>query len=412
LPKDLTPEEILRSLFDVAVDAARPAGLITPEILPSPPRGRTIVVGCGKAAGAMAQAFEAAWPHRCEGLVVTQYGASVPTRSIEVIEAAHPVPDDASVAAGHRIFEIVGSAGPDDLVVALISGGGSSLLCLPAPGLTLEDKRGISRALLASGAPIAEINRVRRALSAIKGGRLAAAAGAADCVSYLISDVPGDDPAVIAGCPLVRSEDAPGAALSVLARYGIPIPARVEEAILANPLPEPGAGKRAVHMIATPAMSLAAALRRAEALGLRGENLGDRIEGEARDVAGAMAERARAVRNRPCVLISGGETTVSIKGRGRGGRNGEFLLALALALNGADGVHALACDTDGIDGAGDNAGAVIGPDILDRARALGLDAAAMLAENDSYVFFKATGALVMTGPTGTNVNDFRAILAT
>jgi glycerate-2-kinase len=411
LVQDLTPDAILRSLFEAAVDAARPARLITPEILPPPPPGRTIVIGCGKAAGAMAQAFEAAWPHRCEGVVVTQYGSSVPTREIEVIEANHPVPDEASVTAGQRILQTVSGAGANDLIVALIAGGGSSLMCLPAPGLTLDDKREISRALLVSGAPIGEMNRVRRAMSAIKGGRLAAAAGPAPRVSYIISDVPGDDPAVIGGGPLVASVDDAHAALVVLAHYGIPVPDRIREAILANP-PPPPAGDQEIHMIATPAMALTAAARKAETLGLAVENLGDGIEGEARDVAAAMAVRARAVGDRPRVLISGGETTVTIRGQGRGGRNGEFLLALALALDGARGIHALACDTDGIDGAGDNAGAVIGPDILDRARALGLDAEAMLDDNDSYAFFQATKTLVTTGPTYTNVNDFRAILVT
>ncbi|MDH3242884.1 MAG: glycerate kinase [Alphaproteobacteria bacterium] len=412
MAQDLTPDTVLRSLFLAAVDAAQPAKLITPEILPAPPRGRTIVVGCGKAAGAMAQAFEAAWPYPCEGVVVTQYGYRVPTRAIEVMEAGHPVPDEASVTAARRILDTVRLAGAHDQVIALIAGGGSALMCLPAPGLTLADKQDISRALLASGAPISEMNRVRRAMSAIKGGRLAAAAGPAACVSYIISDVPGDDPAVIGGGPMLRTVEDGSRALAVLARYGVAVEDRIRQAILANPAPPPPAGRQKINMIATPGLALAAAVRKAEDLGFAVENLGDAVEGEAREVAGGMAARTRAVRDRPRVLISGGETTVTIRGRGRGGRNGEFLLALALALDGANGIYALACDTDGFDGGGDNAGAVIGPDILDRARALGLDARAMLDDNDSYGFFTATGGLVTTGPTYTNVNDFRAILVT
>ena len=408
----------MTSLFEAAVEAAQPANLFVPSVLPAPPEGRTVVLGCGKAAGAMAAAFEAAWCLPLEGFVVTQHGNAVPTRAIEVAEAAHPVPDEASVAAGRRLLDLARSAGPDDLVIALISGGASALACQPAPGITLADKQGISRALLASGAPITEINRVRRALSAIKGGRLAAAARA-PTVTYMISDVPGDDPATIGGGPMTPSGEDGRGALAVMARYGLSPEPRVRQAILANPAPASLPGRHAAHMIATPALALAAAARRAEAQGFAARNLGDRVEGEARDVARAMARQMREIEaapdggpKRPWVLISGGETTVTVRGRGRGGCNGEFLLALALALDGAPGVHALACDSDGIDGAGDNAGAVIGPDILVRARALGLDPSAMLEENDSYAFFKAMDALVVTGPTHTNVNDFRAILLT
>ncbi len=418
MARAFSPGGVLMSLFEAAVEAAQPANLFQPSILPAPPEGRTVVLGCGKAAGAMAAAFEAAWPHPLEGFVVTQKGGRVPTRSIEVGVAGHPVPDEASVAAGRRLLDLARSAGPDDLVIALVSGGGSALACLPAPGITLADKQGISRALLASGAPIAEMNRVRRALSAIKGGRLAAACRA-PTVTYLISDVPGDDPAVIAGGPMTPGGEDAGAALAVMARYGLSPEPRVRQAILANPAVLSLSGRHAAHMIATPALALAAAARRAEAEGLAVRNLGDRVEGEARDVARAMARQMREIEaapeggpKRPWVLISGGETTVTVRGRGRGGRNGEFLLGLALALDGAPGIHALACDSDGIDGAGDNAGAVIGPDILARARARGLDPRAMLEENDSYAFFEAMGALVVTGPTQTNVNDFRAILVT
>ena len=398
---------------------AHPRNLFRPELLPAPPNGRTIVVGCGKAAAAMAAAFEAAWPHPVEGAVVTQYGHSFPTRFIEVLEANHPVPDAASVDAGRRMMALARSAGADDLVVALIAGGGSALLCLPADGITLADKQEMGRALLRCGAPITEINRVRRAMSAIKGGRLAAAIAPAPCVTYMISDVPGDDPAIIGGGPTVLSPEDAGAALEAIARYHLPADARLEAAIRANPPPASLAGDMTYHMIATPGMALEAAAAEAEARGIRVYNLGDRIEGEAREVAADMARRVRGMAeesgegpDRPFALISGGETTVTLKGTGRGGRNGEFLLALALALDGAPGIWALACDTDGIDGSEDNAGAVIGPDILVRAEAAGLDARAYLENNDAYGFFAALKALVVTGPTTTNVNDFRAILVT
>ncbi|MEE9291057.1 MAG: glycerate kinase [Alphaproteobacteria bacterium] len=419
------PLDVLISLYRAAVAAAHPSNLVTGDILPPRPRGRTVVVGAGKPAGAMAQAFEAAWPHPCEGLVVTQYGYSVPTQSIEVIEADHPIPDQASVTAGRRILDLVRSAGAEDLIIALIAGGGSALLCLPAPGITLALKQEMFRALLGSGAPIMEMNRVRRAMSAVKGGRLAAAAGDTPMATYMLSDIPGDDPATIGGGPTVPCPDDGAEALEVIARYSLPVTPGLAAAIRANKGPQGGARAHTLKMIATPATALAAAEAKARELGLEVDNLGDLIEGEARDVARDMARRVRqrcaqagSEARRPWVLISGGETTVTLggsrrgRGRGRGGRNTEFLLALALELDGAARVHALACDTDGIDGTEDNAGAVIGPDILASARAKGLDGRALLGDNDAYSFFAALDALVVTGPTFTNVNDFRAILVT
>ncbi|MCZ6447747.1 MAG: glycerate kinase [Alphaproteobacteria bacterium] len=423
------PRDVLISLYRAAVAAAHPSNLLTGDILPPRPRGRTVVVGAGKPAGAMAQAFEAAWPNPCEGLVVTQYGYRVPTQSIEVIEADHPIPDQASVTAGRRILDLVRSAGGDDLIVALIAGGGSALLCLPAEGITLAQKQEMFRALLGSGAPIMEMNRVRRAMSAVKGGRLAAAAGNTPMATYMLSDVPGDDPATIGGGPTVSCPDDGAAALEVIARYSLPVTPGLSKAIRANKRPQGRARAHTFNMIATPATALCAAEAKARELGIEVDNLGDLIEGEARDVARDMARRVRqkcaqagSKARRPWVLISGGETTVTLggsrrgrgqdQGIGRGGRNTEFLLALALELDGAAHVHALACDTDGIDGTEDNAGAVIGPDILTLAGAKGLDGRALLGDNDAYSFFAALDALVVTGPTFTNVNDFRAILVT
>jgi glycerate-2-kinase len=420
------PRDVLISLFRAAVAAAHPSSLLTPEILPQRPKGRTIVLGAGKPAGAMAAAFEAVWPYPCEGLVVTQYGYKVPTARIEVIEAYHPVPDEASVIAGRRILELARSAGSEDLIVALIAGGGSALLCLPAEGITLAQKREMFRALLQSGAPIMEMNRVRRAMSAVKGGRLAAAAGPAPMVTYMLSDIPGDDPATIGGGPTVPCSEDGSEALAVIARYSLPSTPGLIAAIRVNRAPVALGGTNTLHMIATPATALSAAEAKARKLGIEVENLGDLIEGEARDVARDMARRVRqrctqaGSGRRPWVLIPGGETTVTLggpgrgrgKGPGKGGRNAEFLLALALELDGAPGIHALACDTDGIDGTEDNAGAVIGPNIAARAAAKGLDGRTFLANNDAYSFFAALDALVVTGPTFTNVNDFRAILVT
>ncbi len=415
-------EALLRRLFDAAVAAALPAGLVARH-LPEPPKGRTIVLGAGKASAAMAKAVEDAWDGPLEGLVVTRYGHAVPCDRIEIVEAAHPVPDEAGRAAAARILEIARSAGPDDLVLCLISGGGSSLLALPAEGIPFADKQAVNAALLRSGADIAEMNTVRRHLSAIKGGRLAAAAFPARVVSLVISDVPGDDPAAIASGPTVADPTTFADAAAILARYGIDAPAAVAAhlAAAAEETPKPGDPRLATAgtaVVAAPRMSLEAAAAVARAAGVAPLILGDALEGEAAEVGKVMAGIARAAAGighplaPPCVLLSGGETTVTVRGTGRGGRNVEFLLALAVALNGAPGIWALAGDTDGIDGGGPAAGAVVTPDSLARARALGLDPRASLADNDAHALFEALGDAVVTGPTLTNVNDFRAILVT
>lgn len=406
---------ILMALFQAALAAALPDGKFAP-LLPPPPRGRTIVIGAGKAAARMARAFEAEWGRPCEGLVVTRYGHACPTRHIEVVEAAHPVPDAAGVAAARRILALAEGAGPDDLVVCLISGGASALLALPAAGLTLADKQEINAALLRSGAPIGVMNMVRKALSAIKGGRLGAAIAPARAVTYLISDVPGDDPAAIGSGPTLPDRVDPDAVLAALAAWGIAPSAAVAAVIRTNALPRQAPADHAVHLIATPLMALEAAAARARDIGLTPLILGDAIEGEAREAARVLAGIARSCAahglpaRRPCVLLSGGETTVTVRGQGRGGRNAEFLLALALALGGAQGISALACDTDGIDGSEDNAGAWFDSTVLEEARRRALDLQARLADNDGYGAFQALGRLVTTGPTLTNVNDFRAIL--
>ncbi|MEZ0169754.1 glycerate kinase [Microvirga sp. TS319] len=408
---------ILRALFDAALAAALPDGKFD-NCLPPRPKGRTIVLGAGKASARMAAAFEDAWVDAgatCEGLVVTRYGHAVPTRSIEIVEAAHPVPDEAGLTAARRILALAHQAGPDDLVVCLISGGASALLSLPAEGITFADKQALNRALLRSGAPIGEMNLARKALSAIKGGRLAAAIAPARLVTYLISDVPGDDPSSIGSGPTIPERVDPEAVLSILARHGIDVPSHVAQTIRSNRVEKPGdAGE--VHMLATPKMALDAAARKARELGLTPLILGDAIEGEAREVGRAMAGIARSARHYgepvkgPCVLLSGGETTVTVRGTGRGGRNAEFLLALALALRGEDGLSAIACDTDGIDGSEDNAGAWFDQAMFAVAREKGLDLPSCLAANDAYSAFAQLDRLVVTGPTFTNVNDFRAIL--
>ncbi len=414
------PTALLRQLFSAALAAADPARVVAAH-LPDPPSGRTVVVGAGKASAAMARAVEDGWrgdAARLSGLVVTRYGHGVPCARIEVVEAAHPVPDAAGAQAAERILRMVGGLGADDLVLCLISGGGSALLAMPAAGLTLADKQAVNRALLKSGATISEMNCVRKHLSAIKGGRLAAAAAPARVVSLLISDVPGDDPGTIASGPTVPDATTFADAHAILAQYGIAAQAAVRAHLeaAADETPKPGDSRLAgaeTHIIARPQESLEAAAAAARAAGVTPVILGDAIEGEARDVATAMARAAvQAAREMqtPCVLLSGGETTVTVRGHGRGGRNAEFLLALAIALDGAPGIHAIACDTDGIDGSEDNAGALIAPDTLARAAALGLDAQARLDDNDGYGVFSALGDLVMTGPTLTNVNDFRAIL--
>ncbi|MEO8037712.1 MAG: glycerate kinase [Betaproteobacteria bacterium] len=416
------PRVLLRQMFDAAVASALPEKSLPPH-LPLPPKGRTVVVGAGKAAAAMAKALEEHWPGEVDGLVVTRYGHHVATKRIEVVEAAHPVPDRAGLAAAERILAKVRGLTPDDLALCLISGGGSALLTLPAAGLTLEDKQAVNRALLKCGANIAEMNCVRKHLSAIKGGRLAAAAAPARVVTLTISDVPGDDPAVIASGPTVPDPTTYADALAVLQKYRIVEPASVLAHLRAghDETPKPGDPRLArceTYMIAAPQMALEAAAAVARAAGFTPLILGDAIEGESRDVAMVHAGIARQVIRHgqpveaPCVLLSGGETTVSVRGHGRGGRNVEFLLALAVALEGAGRIHALAGDTDGIDGAEEIAGAIITPDTLARAAALGVDAKAALADNDGHGFFEALGDQVITGPTLTNVNDFRAIVVT
>jgi len=406
----------LRRLFEAAVARAQPA-LCLPPHLPAPPKGRAIVIGAGKAAGAMAATLEGNWSGPLSGLVVTRYGHGAETRRIEVIEAAHPVPDAAGVEAAKRIRAAVEGLGADDLVLCLLSGGGSALLAAPAPGLTLDDKRAVTRALLKAGADIREINTVRKHLSAIKGGRLAAAAYPATVLTLAISDVPGDEPSTIASGPTVGDPTSFADARAVLAKYGITPPQAVAKILAAasEETPKPGdirLSRARFVMIATPRAALDAAGRIAAAAGYEVRQLGDAIEGEARDVGRAQADMALMAKRegRPIAIISGGETTVTVTGNGRGGRNQEFLLGLTAALDGASGIHAIACDTDGIDGVEEAAGAVAGPDSLARARRLGRDAAADLANNDANAFFAALGDLIITGPTRTNVNDFRAIL--
>jgi glycerate 2-kinase len=407
-------------MFDAAVGAASPR-LRIPAHLPQPPKGRTIVVGAGKASAAMARAVEDAWPGPLSGLVVTRYGHAVACERIEIVEAAHPVPDASGHRAARRMLEMVQGLRPDDLVLALISGGGSALLSLPAPGLTFADKQAVNSALLRSGAAIGEMNTVRKHLSAIKGGRLAAAAFPARVVTLVISDVPGDDPADIASGPTVADRSTFSEARAVLARYGISEPRSVIEHLDrgADETPKPGAPRLAnstTIVIATPQLSLEAAAQVARKAGVLPLILGDALEGEAREVGRVMAGIARQVALRgqpappPTVLLSGGETTVTVRGTGRGGRNVEFLLSLAVALNGLPGVFALAGDTDGVDGAEEIAGAIVTPDTLKRAAKLGIDAKERLSDNDAHGFFEALGDQVVTGPTLTNVNDFRAVL--
>jgi hydroxypyruvate reductase len=407
-------------MFDAAIAAALP-GKCLPAHLPPAPKGRTVVVGAGKAAASMARAVEEHWPGPLEGMVVTRYGHGMPTRRIEVVEAAHPVPDRAGREAAERILGLVQGLSPDDLVLALISGGGSALLSLPAPGLTLQDKQAINKLLLKSGANITEMNCVRKHLSAIKGGRLAAAAAPAKVVTLTISDIPGDDPAVIASGPTIADETTFADACAILEKYRISEPHSVIDYLKAarEETPKPGDSRLTrteTRMIATPQMSLEAAAQVARDAGASAMILGDSLEGESREVAMVHAGIARQVLRhgqplpRPCVLLSGGETTVTVRGKGRGGRNAEFLLAMAVALQGEASVYALAGDTDGIDGTEDNAGALLTPETWSRAQQAGISAKALLADNDGYSFFAALGDLVKTGPTLTNVNDFRAIL--
>jgi hydroxypyruvate reductase len=416
----MTPREILRRLFDTAIAAADPA-LCVPPHLPPDDGGRLIVIGAGKASAAMARAVEEHWSGPLDGLVVTRYGHGVRCERIEVVEAAHPVPDAAGEAAAARILARISGLTATDRVLALISGGGSALLAAPAAGVTLAEKRAITAALLRSGAAIGEINCVRKHLSALKGGRLAAAAWPAPVLTLAISDVPGDDPAVIASGPTVADPTTAFDALKVLDLYAIAIPDELRRRLASGELetPKPGdplLARSEFRLIASPRQMLDAAAGEARRLGVAPLILGDAIEGEAREVARALAGIALSCARHglpaaaPCVLLSGGETTVSLRGNGRGGRNSEFLLGLALALGGAPGIHALAADTDGIDGSEDNAGAFVAPDTLRRARAISIDAAGCLADNDAWGFFAALGDLLVTGPTRTNVNDFRALL--
>jgi hydroxypyruvate reductase len=411
---------LLRAMFDAAVNAAAPA-LCVPSHLPPAPKGRTIVVGAGKAAAAMAAAVEAHWSGALEGLVVTRYGHGAPTKRIKVVEASHPVPDAAGPAAAKAILDLVKGLTPDDLVLCLISGGGSALLALPGGDLTLADKQAVNGALLRSGAHIGEMNCLRKHLSAIKGGRLAVAAAPARVVSLIISDVPGDDLSVIASGPTVADATTLADARAVLEKYRIDVsPAvrrRLSDPAAETPKPgDPPLANVSNILIATPQMALEAAASAARAAGFAPLILGNAIEGEARECgivhAGIALQAARFGQpsQPPCVLISGGETTVTMRGKGRGGRNAEFLLSLAIALGGRADIWALAADTDGIDGSEDNAGAIIGPDTLARAEAAGVHVAQRLADNDAYSAFSALGDLIVTGPTRTNVNDFRAIL--
>ena len=419
MAQDTQMRRLLRALFDAAVAAADPAAIV-PAHLPARPRGRTIVVGAGKASAAMARAFERVWDGSLSGLVVTRYGHAAACERIEIVEASHPVPDAQGERAARRILQSVQGLTADDLVVALISGGGSALLSAPAPGLTLAHKQAVNRALLACGASIDEMNCVRKHLSAIKGGRLAAAAFPARVETLLISDVPGDDAAVIASGPTVPDPTTFADAREILARYGVEPPAAVRAHLerAGEETPKPGDPRLALshaRIIATPQMSLRAAAAVAREAGFAPLILSDSIEGEARETARVLAAIAAQVRRygepvpAPCVLLSGGETTVTLRGNGRGGRNVEFLLALALALRGQAGAWAIAADTDGVDGAEEIAGALIAPDTLARAAAAGLSAADFLTRNDAHSFFEALGDQVVTGPTLTNVNDLRAI---
>ncbi len=418
---DASARAALRTLFDTAIAAADPRKVLA-EHLPPKPTGRCIVVGCGKSAAVMAAALEEAWPDvPLEGTVVTRYGHNVPTRRIEVIESSHPVPDANSERGARRLLERVQGLAPDDLVVALVSGGGSALCAAPAAGLALADKQAINRALLASGANITEMNCLRKHLSAIKGGRLAEAARPARVITLAISDVPGDDPAVIASGPTVPDPTRFADAREIVARYGIEVPphvaARLKQDADETPKPDDLPNSE-FRLIATPMIALNRVAETAQSLGLAPVVLGDALQGESREVGIVMSGIARGVRmhgrpvEAPAVILSGGETTVTLgKGpTGRGGRNTEFLLSLAIALDGAAAIWAISGDTDGLDGMDDIAGAIVTPDTLARARARGLDPRAMLAAHDSHSLFDALGDAIRTGPTLTNVNDIRAIL--
>jgi hydroxypyruvate reductase len=420
--KDAAARALLRDLFDAALSAARPATCLAPYIdRLQPPKGRTVVIGAGKASAAIARALEDRWQHPLEGLVVTRYGYGETCQRIEIVEAAHPVPDEKGRAAAGRMLEKVKDLSPDDLLLCLISGGASALLALPAPGLTLADKQDVNRALLKSGAHIGEMNTVRKHLSAIKGGRLAIAAQPARVLSWLISDVPNDDPGVIGSGPTVADSTTFADALAVLAKFGIDPPPAVRAHLEAGAAgrieetPKPGDPRLArveTVMVATPKRSLEAAAEVARKSGVEVVMLGDNLEGEARTLGAEHARMAldAARRGKPVVILSGGETTVTVRGKGRGGRNVEYLLAEAIAAAGAPGIWGLSADTDGVDGAEDIAGAIFTPDTLARARAMGRNPQTMLDDNDGHGFFGMLGDGLVTGPTRTNVNDFRATL--
>ena len=414
------PRVLLRQMFDAAIASAQPALCIPPH-LPSAPRGRLIVIGAGKASAAMASSVEQHWAGPLSGLVVTRYGYAVPCEHIEIAESAHPVPDAAGLRASQRMMELVKGLNADDLVLCLISGGGSALLPLPAAGLTLDLKQTVNRALLASGATISEVNCVRRHLSDIKGGRLAAACHPAQVLTLLISDVPGDRPVDIASGPTVADPTTCADALNIVRRYGIELPAAAREVLESGrgesvKPGDPRLARATVRTIATPQMALEAAAAVARAAGIASHILSDAVEGEARDVGKVLAAIALQVAEHdqpvpaPCVLLSGGETTVTVRGNGRGGRNVEYLLSLAIALNGHPRIHGLAGDTDGVDGLEEIAGAQIAPDSIARAWGRGFRPMETLADNDAHSLFKALGDSIVTGPTLTNVNDFRAIL--
>ncbi len=419
--QDSAIQQFLLEMFNVAVQSVS-AEATVPQHLPPAVSGKTIVIGAGKAAASMAQAVESHWSGSLSGRVVTRYGHGVPCESITVVEASHPVPDTAGQQAAEQILQTISELNKDDLVICLISGGGSSLLALPAPGITLQDKQSINKALLRSGATIAEMNCVRKHLSAIKGGQLAAACAPAKVVTLIISDVPGDDPAVVASGPTVPDATTLADAQDVLSRYAIDVPENVRQylANAENETPKPGDPvfeNVSTKVIATAQQALAAAVQFAEQAGYTPVVLGD-LEGESRDVASVHAGIARQVAKHgqpaaaPCVILSGGETTVTVRGNGRGGRNAEFSLSLAIALQAERNVYAIACDTDGIDGTENNAGCLVTPDSLARARDAGMNPTDYLENNDGYGFFSALDALVVTGPTRTNVNDFRAIVIT
>jgi glycerate 2-kinase len=414
----LPPRQFLRSLFEAAVAAADPTIRVA-QFLPEPPKGRTIVVGAGKASAAMAQALEQAWAGPpLSGLVVTRYGYAVPCKTIEIVEAAHPVPDAAGLAAAHRMMQLVGDLTADDLVIALISGGGSALLTLPAVGITLAEKQELNRQLLACGMSIHDMNCVRKHFSQIKGGRLAAATRA-KVVTLVVSDIPGDNPALVASGPTLPDARDISEAFELIARYQLQLSDNMMKHITAAPLPSDVVfARNDVQLIASAALSLEAAAELAKRAGIVAHILSDSLEGEAREVGKVHAALVRevATRNRPfsrpALILSGGETTVTLKGKGKGGRNSEFLLALAIDIAGLQNAHALAADTDGIDGSEDNAGAYADGTSIQRMVQAGVNPREHLSRNDAWTAFNSVGDLLVTGPTRTNVNDFRAILIT